>query len=247
MENKIVFTPVEYFPEQILQHIPGPLYGSKVLPEWFKNIPRYQNDAKEMESAENGYHNLTVKHCMPFLDSIMSGYFLTTWTDIYVERKNGIPNIVYKDKDIAQLISTQIQYQENFPSNIPTLKGHDPFSYVWFKYWRIKTPPGVSCLFTHPMNRPELPFTTLSGITDTDKWNGSDVLNFAFHENFEGFIPKGTPYIQIIPFRRDQWTHEINSDIDLDMKTLREEVIQKRINKQSGHYRDNIWEKKSYK
>jgi hypothetical protein len=247
MNNKIIFSPLEYNAKPIMKHVTEPLRGSQVMAEWIKSIPRFQNDEKEMRSSDTGYHNLTVKHCMPFLDGMSNGYFLTTWTDIYVHRIDGEPQISYRDAESVKFVGPPIQYQKNFPSYIPTMSGFDPFSYVWSTYWRIKTPKGVSCLFTQPMNRTDLPFFTLSGITDTDNWNGSDVLNFALKENFEGLIPKGTPYAQIIPFYRNDWESEISEYTEESMQELRKDVLDKRFSNQSGYYRDKLWQKKSFK
>jgi hypothetical protein len=101
-------------------------------------------------------------------------------------------------------------------------------------------------LFTQPLNHTESPFLTLSGVIDTDNWSGSDVLNFAFKKDFEGLIPKGTPYVQIIPFKREEWNLEISKSIDHSASELRNTVSNSRLNSQSGYYRDNLWNKKGY-
>ena len=127
------------------------------------------------------------------------------------------------------------------------MPGFDPFVYAWSTYWRVKTPEGVSCLFTQPMNRTDLPFITLSGVVDTDNWNGSDVLNFALKENFEGVIQKGTPYVQIIPFVRNEWDHNVFSSKDESMIEERNLVLKLRHKDlKSGYYRDNLWKTKKY-
>jgi hypothetical protein len=70
-------------------------------------------------------------------------------------------------------------------------------------YWTIRTPPGVSCLFVPPLNRPNPVFEVVSGVVDTDK--------YVAHVNFPFFplaadglhrLAKGTPLVQVIPFRR---------------------------------------------
>lgn len=245
--NKIIFSPIEHVSELVVEHVEGPQKGTSIVSEWFKNVPRYQNNENNLK-VDGSYHNLTVRHCMPFLDSMTNGYFLTTWTDIYIRRENGYPIISYKDLDIVNKFGYGlIQYQEHFQSYIPQMPGFDPFSYAWSVYWRIKTPPGTSCLFINPLNRTDLPFFTLSGTMDTDGWNGSDVLNFALKKDFEGIIPKGTPYVQIIPFYRNNWDHEITEQPDLKFKETRDKVIDLRHNKlKSGYYRDNIWHTKKY-
>lgn len=249
--NLITFSPHEDYDQNLMsQHVTKPVNAASAIPSWFRDIPRFQNDEKEMFADKNaGYHNLTVRHCMPFLDSMTSGYFLTTWTDIYVRRDDsGNPVIGYKDLEVVEKFGFGlIQYQQYFQSHISDMPGFDPFLYAWSIYWRIKTPPGVSCLFTQPLNRTDLPFFTLSGVTDTDTWHGSDVLNFALKKGFEGVIPAGTPIVQIIPFRRETWEPEVVPKVDLEHKSVRNTVNELRMDKRTpGYYRDNLHTRKRY-
>lgn len=250
-QNLITFFPTEsYNTDLIIEHVAKPTNTAASIPAWFKEIPRFHNNDKEMVADRAiGYHNLTVRHCMPFIDSMTSGYFLTTWTDIYVRRDDsGKPIISYKDLDIVEKFGFGlIQYQEYFQSHIEAMPGFDPFLYAWSIYWRIKTPPGVSCLFTQPLNRTDLPFFTLSGVTDTDVWHGSDVLNFGLKAGFEGTIPSGTPIVQIIPFRREEWGYEVVPKIDVEHKAVRDTVNELRMGQTtSGYYRDNLHTRKRY-
>ena len=245
--NEILFSPNFNVSGLVNKYVTKPQKGSLLIPEWFKNAPRYQNNESTMR-ADSGYHNLTVRHCMPFIDSLTSGYFFTTWTDIYVQRVNGKPVFFYEDVSAVEEFGYGIiQYQENFQSHIHKQHGYDSFLYAWSTYWRIQTPKGISCLFTHPLNRTDLPFITLSGIMDTDNWHGSDVLNFALQENFEGIIPKGTPYVQIIPFRREEYDMKILDVANEDIEKQRSVVNNYRYNDlKTGYYRDNLWENKKY-
>jgi hypothetical protein len=72
-------------------------------------------------------------------------------------------------------------------------------------FYNINTPNGYSLLAVHPLNRIELPFHTLSGVIDTDNFNTP--INFPFYikKNFEGIIKTGTPLVQLIPFKRENW------------------------------------------
>ena len=59
-------------------------------------------------------------------------------------------------------------------------------------------------LFTHPLNRFDLPFTTLSGMVDCDLYRDS-WIHFPAHwhdMNFSGVLPKGTPIVQCLPVKR---------------------------------------------
>jgi hypothetical protein len=46
----------------------------------------------------------------------------------------------------------------------------------------------------------------MAGIVDSDKYHGAGNIPFFLKEEFEGLIPKGTPYAQIIPIKRAEWT-----------------------------------------
>lgn len=79
----------------------------------------------------------------------------------------------------------------------------------------IKTPPGYSCLFVSPLNNKDDRFEIISGIVDTDTYenfiNFPIVINGDKYPNLETTIERGTPYVQIIPFKRDDWKMEIGS------------------------------------
>jgi hypothetical protein len=70
-------------------------------------------------------------------------------------------------------------------------------------YWAIRTPPGWSCLFVPPLNRPNGVFEAVAGIVDTDTYSAH--IHFPFFPiGPDGIhiIEKGTPIIQVFPFRR---------------------------------------------
>jgi hypothetical protein len=105
-----------------------------------------------------------------------------------------------------------------------------------------QTPPGYSSLITHPLNRHDLPFITLSGLVDTDMTMARGNLPFFLKEGFEGVIPAGTPMFQIIPFKRENWQMEEDKSI---MKIgLENEFLTKKS--VYGWYKNNKWNKKLY-
>ena len=61
-----------------------------------------------------------------------------------------------------------------------------------------------------------VPFTIMPGIVDTDTFDHP--VNFPFQMNekgFEGVIKAGTPMVQVIPFKRDEWEMQIGSQEEL--------------------------------
>jgi hypothetical protein len=63
-------------------------------------------------------------------------------------------------------------------------------------------------LITHPINRLDLPFETLTGMVDADRYR-DNFINFPARwrdRDFNGVLPKGTPLAQCVPIKRDEWT-----------------------------------------
>jgi hypothetical protein len=72
------------------------------------------------------------------------------------------------------------------------IKFHNP--------WLIEAPEGYSVLFMHPINRFDLPFTTLTGLVDCDR-SRDTWIHFPVHwhdVNFNSVLQKGTPIAQCI-------------------------------------------------
>lgn len=74
----------------------------------------------------------------------------------------------------------------------------DRFVIKFHNLWTIEAPEGYSLLFTHPVNRFDLPFTTLTGWVDWRQLpRRLDSLSSRWRDtNFSGVLPKGTPVAQ---------------------------------------------------
>jgi hypothetical protein len=191
------------------------------IPEWYKKL-------------NHSIDNLTVKGCMPFLDSLTSGYLLKMPQDFNV-RHNVINEKGEKDSfqtfglhDMSPiLIAKQINLNSGIDVHpVRQLMGSSfieknknlPF-YKILNPWKIKTPKGYSTLFMQPVHR-ESVFTILPGLVDTDTYSAPVNFPFVLNDvNFEGLIPKGTPIAQVIPIKRENWTMEFGEE-----KELREQV-----------------------
>ena len=223
-----------------------PIPSKLNIPDWLKNL-------KHSES------NFTVKGCMPFLDSITAGYILKMPTDYYIEHN---VNVNGKKQTGA---SSPIENTFNFGINInvkgrpdyhetkqlkgsPLLKKNKnlPFHKI-LNPWRIKTPPGYSVLFTPLLNNQDDRFSIIPGIVDTDTFeneiNFPIVFNGDKYEKLETTIKRGTPYVQLIPFKRENWKMKI--------ETINIEEHNKKRFSQFRHvihnYKNKYWFKKSWK
>jgi hypothetical protein len=104
-------------------------------------------------------------------------------------------------------------------------------------FWTIEAPDGYSILFTHPINRRDLPFTTLTGIVDCDRYVDNRI-HFPAHwhdASFNGVLPKGTPIVQCIPFKRDSWKLKIEGLSSDATARIRDLAVA--LNTETGVYR----------
>jgi hypothetical protein len=62
--------------------------------------------------------------------------------------------------------------------------------------------------------------------------------------DFEGIVEKGTPMIQIIPFKRENWTSSF-SQIDMEQSVINRDRDTKATI--VNNYVKNVWSKKSFK
>lgn len=221
--KKIVFT--SSAPDyEILPPIPA----SRFIPEWYR----------KMDGVKSGTE--TLKKCVPFLDSLTSGYMLSLSTDMIWDKNSK----TFISQSIVQFNSDHI-FSQTEDVSIPPEYNKQP--HKWINYWHIKTPPGYSTLFIHPFNRKDLPFYTIGGIVDTDRHSLPINFPFFLREDFSGTIPKGTPMIQAIPFKRENWESSLGSVKDIDSLISQiEKDSTKMSNPPFGNYKKRWWTKKTY-
>lgn len=172
--------------------IAEPVPAKTVLPDWFRRIPAV--DASTVSATNNG---LTVKRCMPFLDAMALGYILPLAATTRLEVSDGGKTVNAGWEFDKVMVSNHGSHQVNGHPHAdrPPMKFHN--------YWTIKTPPGWSCLFIAPLNRPPLPVAIVAGVVDTDLYHS--LINFPFFATCPDGVhnlEKGTPLVQVIPFRR---------------------------------------------
>lgn len=92
-------------------------------------------------------------------------------------------------------------------------------------------------LFVHPLNREELPFRTLAGRVDCDRFAGGFVHFPALWTDpgFEGSLPKGTPVAQAFPVPRESLALDIGVFDDAALAQHLE--VQEALKADPGAYR----------
>jgi hypothetical protein len=215
-----------------------PQPSNKFIPDWYKGIHPFTNNATKisMPMGEQG-PNITIKRCVPFLDAMTAGYMAVTDDDINIEYSNGGPLMRWRSD--GEMITFHSPEQYN---GLPIPDGYAYMVAKWHNEWGIELPDGFSALFTHPSNRLDLPFYTLTGLVDCDKYNLPVHFPFILKKEFEGVIPSGTPVAQIIPIKRESWSS------DIEKYNEEKSYIKRRtfFRTFSASYKKNYWTKKSY-
>ncbi|NBO78635.1 MAG: hypothetical protein EBV27_03180 [Actinobacteria bacterium] len=222
---------------------PGPEPAINNLPDWWKDRPIYQmNDQIDRLSIMNNRGadsaSISVKHCMPFFDAITCGYHYLLPTDVHVAKTDDPdrPDIWW-DEDAPRPIEMRGHLE------LPVPSGCYPIHFVWDMRWGTKMPEGWSAMITHPIDRYDLPFFTMTAIQDSDRWFTGNVVTFFLRKDFEGTIKKGTPIMSIIPIKRANWTMEV--DHKLQAEGLWD--LERKRNYIYGFYKKHRWIRKKYR
>lgn len=214
----------------------------KSLPEWYKSADRYYKapDGQCPVDHEGGKIP-TWKACPAIYDILGTGYVLKTPCDInFVERKDyliaEVSDPYYQDF---------IQYREPM-EGFEQPVGYRSHHFAWFPDWAPSVPEGYSVLYSQPFNRFDLPFLNTSGIVDNDSVDVPGTMPFFIRSGWTGLIKSGTPYMQLLPFKRDDWESE---HIFLDEKEIvRRNLKNSKIYRKPGGgvYLNETWNRRKY-
>jgi hypothetical protein len=235
---EIKFTPnrdMEWF-------YPKPKPASKFIPSWYKSMPKYTNNNTEpgLSDFNSNAPNTTLRGCSPFLDSLTSGYILELPCDIEVTQNDETVFVRWRfDEEFITL------HDKSQASTLPrSVEGKYEGVFKFTNIYNIKTPKGYSTLFTHPLNRWDLPFRTFSGVVETDTYPETVFFpfQFAFKEEKKIVIEKGTPFVQLIPFKRNNWKSKFEKYDSLESKKAAFALFSKVVRS----YKSQWWVKKTY-
>ena len=179
--------------------LPRPIPARTGLPDWLRAMP------SEAEAPLLGAPVRTLKHCPPFIDAMSFGVLLPLAADLVIE--NGE---VSWNWDMPWLPDTLIP-RAPVGLHLPQQAEGAPFRVAastilkFMNFWTLEAPQGWSLLFTHPLNREDLPFRTLGGLVDCDRFVDGYVHVPALWTDagFTGVLPRGTPVAQVVAVPRE--------------------------------------------
>lgn len=240
--KKIIFHSNKEYNSLDKKYLPIP--ASKLIPEWYLNYSKFLKDSSgNVIESNSGERYLTFKSCPSLLDMFLTGYFLVTPCDLMFYVKDDLPFVKvpagYED------FCGEREKMDGFNQPLDYYEKH----FHWYPNWAPELPEGYSALYLNPINRYNLPFHTVEGIIDNDKMNTPGNMPFFLKKGFEGVIPEGTPYVLIIPFKRENWEmeikHHIQDDINEKINNIHN-LFRSPENSLGGGYKKHMWSRKKF-
>lgn len=181
--------------------VPEPMKASTTFPRWYRELlPDVPREPGQFPSG-------TAKRCMPMMDVLSAGYVIPLPVAVHVQTYDDEegPQVGFSWRTGPTFIAVEGHSQAQV-GNLRIMGG----VHKWINPWKITTPPGYSCLFMSPANRPESPFECFSAVVDTDTYQNT--INFPFYWKqfpFDKTLDPGEPMIQVIPFKREEFSHRV--------------------------------------
>jgi hypothetical protein len=223
-----------------------PKPGEEKVPIWFSTLPEFYGDHQKLRP-----NNSTIKQSLPLQDAFTTGFIFVTPYDMEIMNPGTtLPDVMVNDPNLkVEKVHTIAhtyggppianKIPNDFAHSAPAPEGYTKADWQWNTGFDLATPEGYSFIYTHPLNRYELPFITSSGIFDGDKFGKMEGINFFVRNGWYGIIPKGTPYLQVIPFKREDWVLEPIAKDENKYKSAEHLVS-------TSWYKDTAWSPKSF-
>ena len=211
--------------------LPKPVLAADALPDWLRTMP-----SEVYSDTLGGAPIRTLKHCPPLIDALGLGLLMPLATELTV--RAGEVSWHWDPPPLPADLLTRAP----IALHVPEQAAGTPLPVAGFiikftNFWTLEAPEGWSILFTHPLNREDLPFRTLAGVVECDRFSDGLVHFPAIwtDPDFEGTLPVGTPVAQAIPIPR-QNTNLACTILD-ESGTARLRTMQQALQEKRGVYR----------
>ena len=207
--------------------IAPPVPARQALPAWFRDLPG--TDRSELSATNDG---LTVKRCMPFLDAMTTGWIVPLAATVRLEVTDDGTSVTAGWEHDREMVSNHAAFQVagNPHEPRPPMKFHN--------FWTIATPPGWSCLFLPPLNRPDPVVEVFGGVVDTDTYRSPVNVPFVVTAP-DGVhtLEQGRPLVQVVPFRRSATGIRGDVRAATEAEAAEARAVARRTNAAQGWYR----------
>ncbi len=185
-------------------------------PKWWKDVEIRRT---EISSERIGPGN--VKNCPSFSDYFSNGYIIPAWSDMLLS---------YDSK--SQTAGSNIS-SDKFTI---TMHGHNQYlsfvnhifmgkkTYMVFKLnnpWNIITKPGYSVYQLPTIYHFNEDVSVMAGVVDTDIHHQVNLQLLIHTDKKDIFIPRGTPLVNYVPFKRKTYSYDVRDANKKDLKIFK--------------------------
>jgi len=190
-------------PPELEGLLPKPVAAKTGLPDWFKAMPMHAFD------GDLGMDVMTVKKCPPFVDAMTYGFLMPLPCDVRVSNGRFDWDWDLPPTHTGRHTRAPMTFHLNTQAIGSPLFEDDKTIVKFNSFWTIELDAGWSLFCTHPVNRPDLPFQSLTGLVDSDLYT-DNFVNFVakwLDPTFDGVLEKGTPVAQYVPVLREEFDY----------------------------------------
>ena len=176
--------------------VPEPRLARAALPNWFLEA------ADSAADDRTGDEVATFKQCPPFADAMGCGFHLPLACDVRVVDGRvswswkGFPPV-----SSQRVPRSPMSFQPAAAATGSPFPAGSMVLVRFMSFWTISLPADYSLLVTHPFNRDDLPYRTLTGLVTGDTC-GDTYLHIPAmwtDRDYSGLLAQGTPVAQCIP------------------------------------------------
>lgn len=181
----------------------------KFLPEWWKETKHISQRFTYQTGKWPEVFAGNVKACPSFPDFFSQGVVIPMWTDTILRYNKNTTEYSWftSNSDFKWDIHSNEQYIDDVNHSFLSKKASMVFKAV--SPWRSITPKGYSILQLPLFYHFNDDFTVMPGIIDTDIHSQLNQQVLYMSDKEEIFIKRGTPFVQYIPFKRENYSYKI--------------------------------------
>jgi hypothetical protein len=215
----------------LIDLLPRPQPARAALPDWLRAM------APRRPSEMHGRPIRTLKQCPPFVDAMSHGFMIFLPCDVQVQ--NGQFSWQWPLPALTLQCHPKAPLSFHVPEQLvgsPLVHGTQA-AIKFNSFWTIELEPGFSLMAMHPINRDDLPFRTVTGLVDADKFN-SVGINFPAvwtQPEFSGTLLRGIPVAQCFAVSRE--AHSLHCEPLSASQLQRYDAVAEQILAGPGVYR----------
>jgi hypothetical protein len=209
--------------------IEEPYPATKNMPDWYKSA------SSELSEEHLGGNN--VASCVPFFDSLTTGWIIPVPVDIEVSIDKETNHMNFDWESDIEFVDAHSRetLTKHFPDD------HKLALQIYHK-WAWAVPDGYSVLMTEPFNRMETRWKAMTGMVDADEYMGPVNGSLIWQDfEYEGIIKAGTPLFQVIPFKRDSLITEGRVRERTDEEELEVTRTTNKVLNKNHYYKNHAW------